>query len=156
MSKPKGLLGVNVLYWRKNLRHCWEFLAPLSDSAPPMIRGSGHCVPSLLPWSDTSQQSAQLWNLQSPECWTTSPNSEITTTLVRQCIQNAHERLVRQVLLANFMGKQPRGRPKPRWRVCTSDLAWFRLDVEPAKLSEIAVDREVFWVLQGLVPLRPP
>ena len=99
--------------------------------------------------------SAQLWNSQSPECRTTSPNSEITTTFVRPCIQNAHERLVRQVLLAKSTGKQPRGRPKTRWSVCTSDLAWSRRGVEPTELSGIAVDREVFWVLLGLVPLRP-
>jgi len=120
-----------------------------------VIRRSGHCAPSLRPWCDTSQQSAPLWNSQSPECRTTSPNSETTTTLVRPCIQNAHKRLVRQVLLAKSTGKQPRSRPKPRWSVCTSDLAWSRLGVEPAELWEIAVDREVFWVLLGLVLVRP-
>ena len=35
-----------------------------------------------------------------------------------------------------------------------SDLAWSRLGVEPAELSEIAVDREVFPVILGLLPLR--
>jgi len=35
-----------------------------------------------------------------------------------------------------------------------SDLAWYRLGVEPPELSEIAVDREVFRVLLGLLPLR--
>jgi len=35
-----------------------------------------------------------------------------------------------------------------------SDLAWSRLGVEPAKLSENAVDREVFQVLLGLLPSR--
>jgi len=29
-----------------------------------------------------------------------------------------------------------------------SDLAWSRLGVEPAELSEIAVECEVYWVLQ--------
>ena len=75
------------------------------------------------------------------------PNSEITTTLVRPCVPNAHERLVRQVLLAKSTGKQPRGCPKPRWNNCISDLAWSHLGVEPAELSEIAVDCEVFKIL---------
>jgi len=35
-----------------------------------------------------------------------------------------------------------------------SDLAWFRLGLEPAELSEIAVDREVFQVLLGMLPPR--
>jgi len=34
------------------------------------------------------------------------------------------------------------------------DHAWTRLGVEPAELSEIAVDREVFRVFQGLLPPR--
>jgi len=38
---------------------------------------------------------------------------------------------------------------------CISDLAWSRLGVEPAELSEIAVDRGVFRVLLGLLPPRP-
>jgi len=80
-------------------------------------------------------------------------NSEITTMLVWQCVQNAHERLVRQVLLAKSTGKQPTGRPKPRWSNCISDLAWSHLGVEPAELSEIAVDCEVFQVL--LDPICP-
>jgi len=48
-------------------------------------------------------------------------------------------------------GKRPRGRPRTRWRDYTSDLAWSRLGVDPAELSEIAVDREVFRVLLGLL-----
>jgi len=36
-----------------------------------------------------------------------------------------------------------------------SDLAWSRLGVEPAELSEIAVVREIFWVLLELL-LRDP
>ena len=32
-------------------------------------------------WCDTSRQSEQLWNSQSPECRTTSPNREIQATL---------------------------------------------------------------------------
>jgi len=51
-------------------------------------------------------------------------------------------------------GKQPRGRPRTRWRDYISDLAWSRLGVEPAELPEIAVDREVFRVLLRMLPPR--
>jgi len=40
-------------------------------------------------------------------------------------------------------GNMLRARPRTRWRAYISDLAWFRLGVERAELSEIAVDREV-------------
>jgi len=40
------------------------------------------------------------------------------------------------------------------WRDYISNPAWSRLGVEPAEISEIAVDREVFRVLLGLLPLR--
>jgi len=66
------------------------------------------------------------------------------------------ERLVRQALLAKLTGKRPRCRPRPRWSNCISDLAWSRLVVEPAELSEIAVDREVFQVLLWMLPRNPP
>jgi len=36
-----------------------------------------------------------------------------------------------------------------------SDLAWYRLSVEPAELFEIAVDRDVFRVLLMLLHLSP-
>jgi len=52
---------------------------------PPKWFGARGIVPPLLrPWCDTSWQSVQLWNSQSPECRTTSPNWENTTTSVRQ------------------------------------------------------------------------
>jgi len=66
-----------------------------------------------------------------------------------------HERLVRQVLLAKPTGKRPRCRPRTSWIDYIFDLAWSRLGVAPAELSEIAVDREVFPVLLGLLPPRP-
>ena len=53
------------------------------------------------------------------------------------------------------IGKRPRGRPRTRWRDYIFNPAWSRLGVEPAKLSEIAVDREVFWVFLGLLSPRP-
>jgi len=62
-----------------------------------------------------------------------------------------HKRLARQVQLAEPTEKRFRGHPRPRWSDYISDLAWSRLGVEPAELSEIAVDREVFQVLLGLL-----
>ena len=38
-------------------------------------------------------------------------------------------------------GKQPRGRPRTRWRNCVEDLAWSRLGILVAKLSPVARDR---------------
>jgi len=64
-------------------------------------------------------------------------------------------RLVRQALLAKPTRKLPRCRARPRWNNCISDLAWCRLDVEPAELLEIAVDREVFQVLLRMLPPQP-
>jgi len=58
----------------------------------------------------------------------------------------SNEKLVRQAL-AEPTGKRPRRRLRPRWSNCISDIAWSRLVVEPAELSEIAVDHEVFQVL---------
>ena len=49
-------------------------------------------------------------------------------------------------------GKRPKARPRTRWSDYISDLSWSRLGVEPAELSEIAVDREVFRVLLGPLP----
>jgi len=40
--------------------------------------------------------------------------------------------------------KRASGLPRTRWRGYISDLAWSHLDVDPAELSEIAVDCEVF------------
>jgi len=51
--------------------------------------------------------------------------------------------------------KRLRGRPGTRWNDYISDLAWSRLGVEPAKLSEVAEKREVFGALLGLLFSRP-
>jgi len=51
-------------------------------------------------------------------------------------------------------GKRPRVRLRTRWRDYISNLAWSCLGVEPAVLSEIAVDHEVFRVLLGWLPSR--
>jgi len=46
-------------------------------------------------------------------------------------------------------GKRPKVYPRTRWPYYISDLG-----VEPAELYEIAIDREVFRVLLGLLPPR--
>jgi len=50
-------------------------------------------------------------------------------------------------LQSTSTGKRPRVRPRTRWRDYISDLAWSSHGVEPAELSEIAVDREAFRVI---------
>jgi len=61
-------------------------------------------------------------------------------------------RLARQALLAKPTGKRPRRCSRPRWNNCVSDLAWSRLGVEPAELTDIAIDRGVFQVLLWMLP----
>jgi len=70
-------------------------------------------------------------------------------------VQNAHEILAREVLLTKPTGKRPRGLSRPRWSNYTSDHAWSHLGVEPAELSDIAVDRGVFQVFLVLLPPQP-
>jgi len=67
-----------------------------------------------------------------------------------------HERLTKRVQLAEPTEKRFRGHPRPRWSDYIFNPAWSRLGVEPAELSEIAVDREVFQVLRGCFPRDPP
>ena len=55
-------------------------------------------------------------------------------------------------LQSTHTGKQARGHPRLRDYIC--DLTWSRLGVEAAELREIAVDREVFRVLLGLLSPR--
>jgi len=52
-------------------------------------------------------------------------------------------------------GKRPTSHLTTRWSDYISDLAWSRIGVEPAELSEILVDREVLRVLLELLSLRP-
>jgi len=59
-------------------------------------------------------------------------------------------------MLAKTTENRPRIRPRPRWSNCISDLAWSRLGVEPAELSKIAVDCEVFQVSYGCCPRDLP
>jgi len=68
----------------------------------------------------------------------------------------SHESLAKQVLLAKLTGKRPRDLPRSGWNDFIFDLAWSRVGVEPAELSEIAVDREVFQdLLQDCCPRFP-
>ena len=71
-------------------------------------------------------------------------------------LQSSQERFASQVLLSTPTWKRPRGHPWTRWRDCISDLAWSPLGVEPPELSQIAVDREIFRVLQGCCPRDSP
>jgi len=66
-----------------------------------------------------------------------------------------HKSLLRHVQLFKLTGKQPRGHPRPRWSNYISTLAWSRLGVEPAELSEIAVDCDVS-KSSGCCPRDPP
>ena len=52
------------------------------------------------------------------------------------------------------MGKWPKVCPRTKWRDYVSNLACSHLGVEPAELSDISVDREIIWVLLGLLPPR--
>ena len=49
-----------------------------------------------------------------------------------------------------------RGRPRAKWRDYISELAWSRRGVNPAELSEIVENREVFPFLQRVLPLPRP
>jgi len=54
------------------------------------------------------------------------------------------EILTGRILLVAFTRKRFRGRPKTRWSDYISDLAWSCLGVEPAELSKVAENGEVF------------
>ena len=55
-------------------------------------------------------------------------------------------------MLVTPTGKRSRGRPRTRWINYISDLACPPLCVEPAELSEIAVNLRLFLVLLKLPP----
>jgi len=67
----------------------------------------------------------------------------------------SQKRLARHVLLATPTGMRPKGQPRASWSDCISDLAWSRLGVEPAELSEIPENCNVFRVLLWLSPDHP-
>jgi len=98
-------------------------------------------------------KNAQLWNSLNPvnvEALLHVENCQLRW--FGHVTRKPQERFGKQVLLAPPAGKRPRGRPRTRWRDYISDLAWFRVGVEPAELSEISVDLEVFRDLPGLLP----
>jgi len=68
----------------------------------------------------------------------------------------SHEGLANNVFRTTVYihGKADQRLSKDKWRDYISDLAWSRLGVEPAELSEIAVDCEAFRGLLGLLPPR--
>jgi len=70
--------------------------------------------------------------------------------------QMPQERLERHILLSTPTGKWPRGRQRTKWRDYNSDLAWSRICVESAEMSEVAENHEVFQILLGLLPRDPP
>jgi len=102
--------------------------------------------PSLRPWCSTRDK---VRSCEIRRALNVEPLLLIERTQLRYfglVSRMSNERLVRQAL-AKPTGKRPRCRLRPRWSNWISDLAWPRLVVESAELSEIAVDREVFQVL---------
>ena len=94
---------------------------------------------------DTSRQSAQLWNSQSPKCQPFSSNSiDSSCGGLAMSAQNVPGKTGGAIRAGSPTGKRPRVRPSNRWRDYISDLSWSRLGAEPAESSEIAFDREVF------------
>jgi len=88
-------------------------------------------------------------NCEIPEHFNVEPllgNERIQLHWFGYVYRMTYEGLVRQDLLATPRGKRPRGL-RTRWCNHISDLSWSRLGVASAKLSEIAVDHEVFRVL---------
>jgi len=71
-------------------------------------------------------------------------------------VQNIPGKIGEASLAGYTHGKRPRDRASTKWSDCISGLAWSRLGVEAAELSEIAFDREVCSVLLGMLPPRPP
>jgi len=63
--------------------------------------------------------------------------------------------LSRHVLLARHTEKRPRAGARIRFSDHISGLVWSRHDLEPAQVSVIAVDLEVFQFLQTMLPSLP-
>ena len=75
--------------------------------------------------------------------------------LIGHVSRMSQEKLARQVLLSTPMGKRPEDRTSTRWRYYISNFAWSRIGMDPAELSEIVVDCEVFRALLRLLPPPP-
>ena len=61
-----------------------------------------------------------------------------------RCVQNVPRKVSEARLAGCTHGKAAHGCPRTAWSEYNSNLAWFRLGVEPAEQSEIPVDHEVF------------
>jgi len=145
--------GSKCIVLKKNIRHYCDFSAPPSDSVPGVL-SHPHYAPGVT--LRDKVRSCEIRRALNVEPLLLIERAQLK--LVGPCIQNAqpNERLVRHVLLAKPTRKRPRCRPRYRWSNCISDLSWSRLDVEPAELSEIAIDREVFQVLLWMLPRNSP
>ncbi|KAK5868011.1 hypothetical protein PBY51_012458 [Eleginops maclovinus] len=73
----------------------------------------------------------------------------------RHLVRMPPGRLPREVFQARPAGKRPRGRPRTRWRVYISSLAWERLGIPQSELVDVARERKVWGSLLELLPLRP-
>ena len=73
--------------------------------------------------------------------------------LVRPCVHNVSGKKSKLspsgYIQSTPTGKRPKIRPRTRWSDYNSDLAWYRLSVEPAELFEIRIDCGVFRVVLG-------
>jgi len=108
------------------------------------------------PRYDTSRQSVQLWNAHcaESECRTTSPCRKILATLARSCVQNAPRKSSETRPAGLTPGKvaQRSSKKQAEWQHLRHPGS--NLGVEPKGLPEIAVDREVFRFVLGLLPTR--
>ena len=115
---------------------------------------------AMSPWCDTSGQSAQLWNSQSPECGITSPrnwdSTDINISVSSMCLECPYERLARQVQLVKPTEKWFRGHPS-LGVVNTVQLRPLLVSswCGASRTFWNAVDLEVFRVLLGLLLPRP-
>jgi len=90
----------------------------------------------------------------SSQCRATSPPNR---KVIDSCVGSAMrpEESGEASPVGNIHGKRPRGRPRTQWRDYVSGLAWSRLGMDPAKLSEFAVHHDALQVLLGLLPPSP-
>ena len=137
------------MYCIEEKKLCCDFSAPSSDSACGALSPRRYAPGVTLRDKVRSYEILRTLNVEPLLIERTQ------LKLFRPCIQNAQRKLARQALLAKPTGKRSRCRPRPRWSNCISDLAWSRLGAKPAKLSEIAIDREVFQVFLWMLPLQP-
>jgi len=113
------LLGVNVLYWRKNVGHCWDF------SAFPVIRHLRHRPPCPRCYASGVTLRDKERSCEIPRALNVAPLLRIDRSQLRwfgHMSRMSHKRLARQVLLAKHTGKWPRDRPRPSWMTASATL----------------------------------